>query len=62
MAQWVKDLALSTAVAQVTAMANIWSLAQELPHIKSVIKNKTKQNKNTKNKNKNKKTQPIYIT
>ena len=28
----VKDLALSTAVARVTAMARVSSLAQELPH------------------------------
>ena len=41
MAQQVKDLALSTAAAQVNAIAHFWSLAQKLPQAKDVAK-KTK--------------------
>ena len=32
MAQWIKDLALSLIAAQVSAVAWVLSLAQELPH------------------------------
>ena len=41
-AEWVKDL---TAVAHVTVVAQVQSLAQELPYPSGVAKNNTTQNK-----------------
>ena len=38
MVQWVKDLALSTAVAQVTAVMWVQSLAWELQHASGIAK------------------------
>ena len=37
-AQWVKDLALFTAMAWVTAMVQVQSLAQELLHVTGTAK------------------------
>ena len=41
-AQRVRDLALSLAAALITAVAWVWSLAWELPHVTSMAKNKQK--------------------
>ena len=42
MAQWVKDLALLPAAAQVTAAAQVRSLAWELPSVAGVANKQTK--------------------
>ena len=42
MAQWVKDLALSLAVALVTAVVQVQCLARELPHAVGIAKKKKK--------------------
>ena len=40
MVQQVKDLALSTAAAQITAVVQVQSLAQDLPHAEGMAKKK----------------------
>ena len=45
MAQQVKDLTLSTAVAQVASMVPVRSLARELPHAMGVAKKEKKLSK-----------------
>ena len=43
MAWWVKDLMFVTALAQVTAVAQVQSLAWELPHASGEAPKKTQQ-------------------
>ena len=44
-AQWIKDLTLISAVAQVTAVMWVWFLAWELPHTMGEAKRKKKKKK-----------------
>ena len=43
MAQWVKDLALSLAVALVTAVVQVQCLARELPHAAGIERKKKRE-------------------